>query len=69
MNNTDGRFTCVREPGGTWAVTDNETHEPASLAGKPLIGREQTDAEAACLILSRIYETGLDKKPFEGRRG
>jgi hypothetical protein len=61
MNHVDRRFTCAREHDGTWAVTDNETHEPASLGGRLLIGRERMDAEAACLILQEIYGAGLEK--------
>jgi hypothetical protein len=62
MNNAIPRFECVQESTGTWAVIDHQTGKPAKLGGKLLLGRVQTDAEAACLILHKIYAKGLEHK-------
>jgi hypothetical protein len=49
------RFTCVREPDGTWRVWDREKEAPATLAGKTLTGMNKYHAEAACGVLERIH--------------
>jgi len=63
MINTLPRFECIQEPTGTWAVIDNETGKPAKLDGRLLVGRIRPDAEAACLILGKIYSKGLEHEP------
>jgi hypothetical protein len=60
MGNTQPRFKCVQDPTGTWAVIDHQTGKPAKLDGRLLIGRVRTDAEAARLILEKIYSKGLE---------
>ena len=54
------RFTCLREPSGTWMVWDNATGRPAALGGCLLKGRSEDRARAACDILTRIYRNRLD---------
>ena len=54
------RFTCLREPSGTWMVWDNAADRPAALGGCVLKGRSEHRAKAACDILTRIYRNRLD---------
>ena len=65
------RFTCLREPSGTWMVWDNATGRPAALGGCLLKGRSEDRARAACDILTRIYRNRLDAFSIRGskRRG
>jgi hypothetical protein len=60
MSNTIQRFECVQELAGTWAVIVHQPDKPAKLDGRLLIGRVRTDAEAARLILEKIYSKGLE---------
>jgi hypothetical protein len=53
------RFRCFRE-GASWTVWDDNLNQAAQLGGSDLVGRGQQHAEAACGILERIYQNGLD---------
>jgi hypothetical protein len=56
MANGLNRFECLAEPSGTWMVYDNLRNMPASLGGRELCGRQKQRAEAACAILTRIFQ-------------
>ncbi len=63
------RFTCRREPSGTWMVWDRHNHAPATLGGCELKGRDEMRARAACDILIRIYGNRLDLRSLRARHG
>ncbi len=56
MDNDPKRFECLIEPSGTWMVRDNLEGRTATLDGKLLRGRKKQRAEAACGILTRIFQ-------------
>lgn len=56
------RYECITEPTDTWMVFDTVTCMPASIGGLILIGCEYRKAEAACLILERIHDAGLQNE-------
>lgn len=52
------RYKCIEEADGMWTVWDTWRETPASLDGQ-LVRKTLPRAQAACSILNRIFNSGL----------
>ena len=58
-----GRYTCLQEPFGKWAVWDEESDQPAVIDGEPLIGLPEFRATAIAEVLNKIDAGKRDWRP------